>query len=82
MEISITSIDGLVRLSPNLLHTIQEITMMSDTSTAASLKSRLIELTQELPEKQLTAEARDVINSTAETYRLGALLLLECKCPR
>ena len=80
-EKSIKDIDGLIGLSPELLDIIQDVTMLPSAMSGGSLKSRLLKLTQELLDMNLTAEAKRVIISTAETYRLSALLFLECRFP-
>ncbi|MCJ1333149.1 hypothetical protein MMC10_009843 [Thelotrema lepadinum] len=66
-EKSIKDIDGLIGLSPELLDIIQDVTMLPSAMSGGSLKSRLLKLTQELLDMNLTAEAKRVIISTAET---------------
>lgn len=86
-EQRVEEIDGLVGLSPELLNKIQEITFLALSSgpknpAVDALAQYLRCLRQECSDTSIDPESKITILRTAETYRLGALLYLDCRFPR
>jgi hypothetical protein len=84
-EQKVQEIDGLVGLSPELLNIIQCIISLAfnpgseNQETAKALVHRLRDLCQVCSDTYIDQDAKNTIESTAETYRLGALEYIDCR---
>jgi hypothetical protein len=85
-EETITEIDAMIATSPELLNIFQSITLLSFTDPhnyekAESIAERLRNLQQICSDARISTQKRQVMQNTAETYRLGAMMYLCWRFP-
>jgi hypothetical protein len=78
-EEGIQEIDGSICASPQMLNTIQTITLLENKSDAKDLALEVQKMQQLSSELDIDQDARDVIRKTADTFRLGALEYINCR---
>lgn len=81
-----TEIDAMIATSPEVLNIIQSITILSftnpnDYDEAASIAERLRNVQQICSDAGISMQKRQIMQATADTYRLGALIYLHCRFP-
>lgn len=80
-EEGIQEIDGSIGASPQVLNTIQRITICQNQADAKVLFQELEVMVQISSEPDIDDKVREIICDTAETYRLTALIYINCRYP-
>lgn len=80
-EEGLQEIDGSIGASPQVLNTIQRITICQNEADAKVLAHEIEGMEQISSEPDIDDKARGVICDTAETYRLTALIYINFRYP-
>ena len=80
-EEGVQEIDGSIGASPQVLNTIQRITKCQNKADAKVLAEEIEGMEQISSEPGIDDKTREIICDTAETYRLTALIYINCRFP-